>query len=155
MKTQRKVIVGTAIAVALCGATLAGNAIAGHRDNDGREDAEWYHDRHHGDYDRRPSMKRILERFDTNSDGKLTQDEISQAQTTRLKQFDTDSDGQLSLEEFQALWVQEKRNRMVDRFQKLYDDGDAVVTEAEFLAPFEGVDRDGDGEITPKEMQCH
>ena len=155
MKAQRKIIVGTAIAVALCGATLAGTAVAGHRHNDDREDAEWYHDRHHGEHDRRPSMKRLLDRFDTNGDGKLTQDEISQAQTARLKQFDTDSNGQLSLEEFQSLWVQEKRNRMVDRFQKLDDDGDAVVTQAEFLAPFEGVDRNGDGEITPKEMQCH
>jgi hypothetical protein len=61
------------------------------------------------------------------------------------------------LQEYQVLWLDAMRNRMVDRFQSLDDDGDAAVTSEEFLAPFGKVvsrrDRDDNGELTRDEMR--
>ena len=51
----------------------------------------------------------------------------------RLAEFDADNDGSLTLEEYQALWLDAMRERMVDRFQAHDDDGDAIVTVEEFV----------------------
>ena len=73
--------------------------------------------------------------------------------------FDTDKDGTLTLQEYQALWFDAMRSRMVDRFQSLDDDGDAVVTNEEFLTPFGNVvnrrDRDDNGKLTRDELRRH
>ncbi len=49
------------------------------------------------------------------------------------------------------------RSRMVDRFQRFDDDGDAAVTSEEFLAPFGKVvsrmDRDDNGELSRDELR--
>src|SRR5262245_31262744 len=47
----------------------------------------------------------LFEAFDTNHDGKLSQDEIDKARQDRFAAFDKNGDGQLSLEEYQALWM--------------------------------------------------
>ena len=91
------------------------------------------------------------------ADGKLTQSEIDAARRDRLAKFDDNNDGKLSLEEYQDLWLDAMRERMVDRFQKLDADGDAVVTVYEFGQPFEKMverrDRDGDGELTAADFR--
>lgn len=102
----------------------------------------------------RPS---IFETFDTDGDGSLKQAEVDQFRIDRLAKFDTDGDGKLTLEEYQALWLDAMRERMVDAFQRLDDDGDAVVTRAEFLEPFalivSRLDRDNDGAVTQEELR--
>lgn len=99
----------------------------------------------------------LMEQLDTNKDGKLTQAEIDQARKDRLAKFDTDKDGKLSLAEFQALWLDMTRKRMVDAFQRLDDDGDAQVTESEYLAPTERLvarmDRNDDGALSRDDMR--
>ncbi len=93
----------------------------------------------------------LIERFDTDRDGKLTQAEIDQARDDRLARFDTDGDGRLSLKEFQALWLDHMRERMVDSFQNLDNDGNGAITGPEYRDPFASIvaykDKNGDGAL--------
>jgi hypothetical protein len=99
----------------------------------------------------------LFERLDANGDDKITQAEVDQVRQDRLAEFDTNSDGSLTLEEYQALWLSVMREHMVDRFQALDDDGDAVVTVEEYVEPFSGMvsrlDRNDDGELTSDDMR--
>lgn len=85
----------------------------------------------------RGGERRLIEQFDRNNDGRVDRAEIDATRRARLAEFDSDRDGRLSLDEYQALWLERFRSRMVDAFQTLDEDGDAQVTEAEFLAPGE------------------
>jgi len=90
--------------------------------------------------------------FDTDGDGRVTQTEVDEFRNSRLLQFDTNGDGSLTLSEYQALWLAAMREKMVDRFQDLDADGDALVTAEEFKRPFANLvrhlDRNGDGVLT-------
>lgn len=96
-------------------------------------------------------MMGMFDAFDTNADGKLTQAEIDEVRAKRLAAFDTDGDGKLTLEEYERLWVDAMRDRMVDRFQALDDNGDAALTAEEFARPYDRMvahmDRNDDGAI--------
>ena len=56
---------------------------------------------------------------------------------SQLTEFDQNGDGSLTLEEYQALWLDAMRERMVDHFQAHDDDGDGMVTVEEFGEPFD------------------
>lgn len=94
----------------------------------------------------------IMTTFDTNGDGQVTQAEIDDFRGSRLAKFDTDGDGNLTLAEYQALWLAAMREKMVDQFQALDADGDAMVTAEEFKRPYADlvrrIDRNGDGVLT-------
>ncbi|MEQ8248300.1 MAG: hypothetical protein RID42_11545 [Alphaproteobacteria bacterium] len=98
----------------------------------------------------------LLETFDSNNDGQLTQAEIDTFRTDRLAKFDTDGNGTLSLQEYQALWLDAYRERMVDEFQRHDDDGDSIVTAEEFSEPYANLvsrmDRNGDGVLNADEL---
>jgi hypothetical protein len=166
MKTRTKALIAGAL-FASTGAlafTAAGNAHEVQSDSDVRYHAGLRHGdmgdgmRRHGKRGRHggPGMN-MMESFDTNQDGKLTQAEIDAARADRLAKFDGDKDGKLTLEEYQALWLDAMRERMVDRFQQLDADGDAVVTVDEFGRPFAVIvmrrDRNGDGELTAEDLR--
>ena len=97
----------------------------------------------------------MLENFDTDGDGRLTQAEIDAARAERFAGFDADGDGRLTLEEYERLWLDAMRERMVDGFQRLDNDGDAVVTTEEFVAPFatmvSRMDRNEDGVLSAED----
>lgn len=105
----------------------------------------------HGGYGDR-GINKLLERFDSDKDGKLTQAELDASRKALVEKYDTDKDGKLSLSEFEALWLDVKRRRMVRGFQYIDEDGDALITVEEFLKPYanavESRDRDGDGTIS-------
>lgn len=163
MTTRKKFIIATSIAALVGSVAIAGISFADRREH--RRDHERYEHREHrykggghrGHHGGRHRGARLFERFDRNDDGRLTQAEVDQARGDRFTQFDADKDGKLTLQEYQALWLNAVRNRMVDRFQSLDDDGDAAVTSEEFLAPFGKVvsrlDRDDNGELTQDEMR--
>ncbi|MGF1610581.1 MAG: EF-hand domain-containing protein [Kiloniellales bacterium] len=106
-----------------------------------------HHGGRHGHGDR--FILRLIERYDADGDGKVSQDEIDQGRAERLARFDTDQDGKLSLAEFEALWLEAMRERMVRSFQRFDRDGDGLVTADEYARPLnymvERHDRSGDG----------
>ncbi len=97
-------------------------------------------------------MERLLERFDTDKDGKLTQAELDTARKTLLEKHDADKDGRLTIAEFEPLWLEFSKPRMVRNFQGLDRDGDSGVTTEEFLKPYadtvDRLDRNGDGAVS-------
>lgn len=99
---------------------------------------------------------KILKRFDVDGDGTLTEAEIDKTRETMLSKFDGNGDGSLTLQEFQGLWLEFKRPRMVDRFQAFDEDGDGRITLDEFKSPFtdmvKRLDGDGDGKLTVQEL---
>lgn len=95
---------------------------------------------------------RLMQRFDTNGDLQITQDEIDSVQATRFALGDSNADNVVTLDEFQVIWMQDNRQRMVDRFQALDDNGDGRVTVEEFNERasmlIAVMDRNGDGVLS-------
>ncbi len=104
-------------------------------------------------------MHGMMTAYDANNDGKLSQEEIDQGRANQLKKFDKDGDGALSLAEYEALWLDAMRERMVDRFQDHDDDGDGKVTAEEFGERFANMvkfmDTNGDGVLDVQDMRNH
>ena len=135
-------------AIALGAAAFAGASLA---------DGGW--GRHHGGGGHHGGApgERLFEAFDANQDGRLTQAEVDQARQAKLAEFDANGDGSLSLEEYQALWLDAMRERMVDQFQAHDNDGDGLVTVEEFGERYDSLvqrlDRNDDGEITEDDLR--
>ncbi len=95
---------------------------------------------------------RNMQAFDANGDGAVTQAEIDQFRQGQITQFDANRDGTLSVDEYQALWLDQMRERMVDAFQAHDNDGNGQVTAKEFNQRFAGMvermDRNGDGQLS-------
>ncbi len=161
---------------AIAGALLAAMAMPAYATKDmaneksvaKAEHGERHHGRQYGGHDRRHNAMmgghgmmrghgmmggygRVMT-FDTDGDGRVTQAEIDKFRGDRLAKFDTDGNGSLTLSEYQKLWLAAMREKMVDRFQDLDADGDAVVTTEEFKRPFVNLvrhmDRNGDGVLS-------
>lgn len=94
---------------------------------------------------------RMIEMFDQNKDGAVTQDEVNAVVAERFAAADADKDGRVTLEEFKAYRLAEMQPMKVRAFQRLDRDGDGKVTRAEFDRisdrMFARLDRDGDGEL--------
>ncbi len=97
-------------------------------------------------------MRNMMERYDTNKDGKVTQQEIDDNRTEWFNKFDADKNGSLSLKEFEALWLEAHRQEMVREFQRLDPNGDASLTLDEYKEPLSHIvanqDRNGDGALS-------
>ena len=158
MKSGYKALIIASVVAATGIAATAGVVSAQERGHHGGFGA-FQHDRG-GDSQRgRGRGAAMLENFDTNGDGQLTQAEIDAVRADRFAAFDTDGNGELTLGEYEALWLDAMRERMVDRFQSLDNDGDAIVTTAEFVEPFAAMvsrmDRNQDGIINADDMGRH
>lgn len=145
MNTSRKLLLaGAASAVAIALFTAPGHADGGFG-------------RHHDRGAAAEFGPGPLESFDRNGDGKLTQAEIDETRRERFAKFDKNGDGKLTLEEFESLWKDFMRTRMVRSFQALDEDGDGAVTGQEYLKPMsrlvQRLDRNGDGEATADELR--
>jgi Ca2+-binding EF-hand superfamily protein len=107
----------------------------------------------------RGGMHEMLLGFDANGDGKLSQEEIDQGRANQLKKFDEDGDGTLTVGEYEALWLDVMRERMVDRFQEHDADGDGKVTSEEFGKRFANMvdymDSNDDGVIDEDDKRRH
>lgn len=164
MTTRTKVIIITSVLVLAGGLAIAGMTRADSRGWGGHHGGYYggpshggWHEGRHGGHHKGRRFHRMFESYDTNGDGKLTQAEIDAARADRLARFDADGDQSLTLEEYEALWVDAMRDRMVDRFQHLDENGDAIVTAEEFSRPFARIvqfmDRNDDGEISRDDMR--
>ena len=174
MKRTIKYLVGIGAATVLSAGAFVGTAVTDERAGD----AARQHERGHvelaqaggprGRIQRAQSVpqsglwhgrfgERILELFDGDKDGKLTQAEIDKARADQHGKFDTDNDGSLNLREYEALWLDAMRERMVDAFQRHDDDGDAQVTAEEFQERFKNFvarsDRNEDGVFSRNDIR--
>jgi len=105
---------------------------------------------HHGGM-----MRQMMERYDTNKDGKLTQQEVDDNRTQWFARFDADKNGSLSLKEFEALWLEAHRQEMIREFQRFDPNGDAAVSLEEYKEPLSRIvadrDRNGDGVLSKED----
>lgn len=118
-----------------------------------------HHGRGHQVADKRvSSFIDLREAYDRDGDGAVTQAEVDAARAERFAAFDPDQSGDLSLEEYEALWLDAMRERMVRRFQRHDADGDGVVTTEEFqrrtATMVERRDRTGDGALTIEDARA-
>lgn len=131
----------------------------GHHFRGGRMHGDRHGGHHRGHYGGGRHMFRMMESFDANDDGKLSQEEIDSSRAERFGKFDGDGDQSLTLQEYEQLWLDAMRERMVDRFQDLDADGDAKVTAEEFKRPFakmvRRMDRNEDGVIDRNDFRRH
>ncbi|MEO0911833.1 MAG: hypothetical protein AAFY59_02420 [Pseudomonadota bacterium] len=117
-------------------------------------------DHRRGEMGRRGGMERIrtlFEAYDANEDGSLTQAEIDAGRASQFEAADTDATGGLTLEEYETLWLEVMRERMVDQFQRHDDDGDGIVTVEEFNERTRNLvsrmDRNGDDALSRDDMR--
>lgn len=112
---------------------------------------------HGGGHGGKIRMMEMIEAYDADGDGRVTQDEVDQWRANRLAEFDADGNGQLSLDEYEQLWLDAMRERMVDQFQSHDDDGDAQVTVEEFAQRTETLvmmrDRNDDGALSLEDLE--
>lgn len=110
-----------------------------------------------GGHGRGGMMRGFMERYDTNKDGKVTQQEIDANRTEWFGKFDADKNGSLNLKEFETLWLEAHRKQMVREFQRLDPNGDAGVTLDEYKEPLSRAvanrDRNGDGAISKEDRR--
>jgi len=121
-------------------------------------DGERYWD-HKGGYGghHAQGMQHMFKKLDANGDGTITEAEAREVVASTLSNNDDNANGSLNLSEFEAVWMEHTRFKMVDAFQRLDEDGDGEVTEAELtakrMAMMERADRNGDGSITKDELR--
>ena len=99
----------------------------------------------------------FLQEADTDGDNALTQAEIDAFIAAQLTTADADSNGTVDLAEFETFYNQRTRDRTVDAFQRLDDDGDGIITAAELDERFgtivQRMDRNGDGAISREDRR--
>lgn len=97
-------------------------------------------------------FRTLFEAVDVDGDGTVTIEEINAYRDARVAEVDASGDGSLSIEEFDVLYRDFTRSRMVDAFQRLDADGDGVISPEEMNTSIsrmvERMDRDGDGSLT-------
>ena len=113
----------------------------------------WRHGGPHGPM----GFEQMIERYDANKDGKISQDEIDTNRGTWLADADSDKSGSLALTEFQTLWLKSHNEQMVRDFQRLDKDANSQITLDEYKAPFAKLvaemDRDKNGTLSNDEMR--
>ncbi len=101
----------------------------------------------------------LFERFDADGDDRVTRAEVSAFQDNLMSNHDADGNASINLQEFQAIWLEHMRPRMVDGFQRLDDDGDGEITKAELDTKLNRMlrwmDRNDDGAIDYGEIRGH
>tara|TARA_A100001391_G_C4870754_1_gene225226 strand:- start:45 stop:557 length:513 start_codon:yes stop_codon:yes gene_type:complete len=163
MKHRTKLLSTFGIVAAL---GIGGFAVVSHADSDsyerGRHGSGYSND--HEGYGKSggkhaKSAMRMLERYDVNEDGALGLDEIRGERERSFKAADADADGALTLQEYEGLWLQTMRPRMVKSFQKHDDDGDGRITSDDYSNRFyrmmTWMDQNEDGQIDAKDMRSN
>ncbi|MEM1343014.1 MAG: hypothetical protein AAGI34_00380 [Pseudomonadota bacterium] len=141
----------TALALAGAASLLVAGAAAGFNGHDRHagdhaHSAQAFFERagHRGGQGRRRAAATLFRYLDADGNGALARTEAEGVIRSGLGRFDGDGDTTLALEEFAGLWAEFSRPRMVDAFQRLDEDGDGRVTEAEMTGPLDRLFRFGD-----------
>lgn len=157
MKHKRKLFVTLGV-VAVVG--LAGLGITSHAHSEYHQKFGGHETGAHSSFGKRSKGKavvKMLSRYDENGDRAITLEEVMTARGTQFKNFDTNKDGAINLTEFERLWLDEMRERMVDRFQDHDSDGDGKINEADYSAKIalmiERLDKNEDGKVDRSDMK--
>lgn len=144
---KRTTLIAGLTAFSIGAAALSTGAFADGNDGKGR---------HHG-----PRFD--FDQVDTNSDGKITAEEMQAYQAARFADVDTDGDGKISSEELSAHVEEGRMERAEKRIESMIErmdtDGDGVLSTVE-MAPkdadkmFERLDTDGDGAVSKEELEA-
>ncbi len=156
-KTKLLTTLGIIAAIGIIGYSVISYAHgAFHKRYGGHDVSEWSE---HGGKHKGASMFKLMERYDENGDQALTLDEVLNARSTQFKTYDTNKDGVLELSEYEALWLNAMRERMVDRFQKHDNDGDGKISPEDFSRKYSymmhRMDRNEDGKVDASDMRRH
>ena len=93
-------------------------------------------------------MMNMAERYDSNKDGAISQEEIDTNRTATFGEFDADKNAGLTLKEFESLWLKARNQMMVREFQRFDGNGDGNVTIEEYQSPMKDMvarmDQNGD-----------
>ena len=131
--------------IALAGLVALGGAAVAHK--------AWRHRGPHGPM----GFEQLVERYDTNKDGKISQEEIDTNRGNMLAEFDADKSNSLALAEFQNLWLKTHNQQMIRDFQRLDSDANGQITLDEYKAPLDKLvaelDSNKDGVISGDEMR--
>jgi Ca2+-binding EF-hand superfamily protein len=107
----------------------------------------------------RPSFfQHMLEKMDTNGDGRISLDEYLAAATARFKGIDAQNKGSIDAADIASSPETVKRDQHMAQFmiKRLDTAGQGYVTQDEFLAAakkrFARLDKEGDGRLTPDEL---
>ena len=165
MIKNKKMMIGAAVLALGAMGALAGAGVADAHDRKGGGyqkagfSMHGHHGKgrhgHHGGFHRQ--AEKMFDAIDANKDGKVTAAEIDGHRSAKIAAYDANRDGKLQLDEFQGLWLEHARSRMVDHFQFLDDDGDGNVTDAEIKSPMahmaQRLDRNDDGVVSRDEIK--
>jgi hypothetical protein len=101
---------------------------------------------------------------DADSDGKITQDELTAFRAAEATKIDANGDGKLSAEELAAPRIAEMTDRITamttEMIARMDTDGDGLLSAAELVTRplpamlFERADADGDGAVTQAEIDA-
>ena len=102
--------------------------------------------------------RQMLEEFDSDSDGAVSNVEFTARTQERFVELDADNDGQVTTQELAAHFEGEQLPlRALRRFNGADSNSDGTVTQAEFEAAttalFERMDGDTNGIVTPEEAR--
>ncbi|MFM7335716.1 MAG: EF-hand domain-containing protein [Tabrizicola sp.] len=109
---------------------------------------------------RGPMLLEMFDAIDTNTDGKVTQDELAAHRAAEFAAADTNSDGALSAEELQAhMMAQMLARRSAQMIENMDDDGNGSLSveemgEGPMADHFARIDTDNDGAISKEEAQA-
>lgn len=109
--------------------------------------------------DARPSLySHMLQKMDTNGDGRISLDEYLAAAAARFKQIDTHNKGSVDAAQLASSPMAAERllRRAKMMVMRLDTTGNGYVTQDEFMAAttkrFARLDRNGDGKLSPDEL---
>jgi Ca2+-binding EF-hand superfamily protein len=154
MQRKTKMMIAGVSAVGLTALALGGYAVADSRHGGMGHGMMEGHGRGFG---MMRMAENFAERYDTNKDGKITQEEIDTNRTQWMNEADANKDGKLGMDEFQTVWLRAHRERMVREFQHFDRDGDAAVTLDEYRRPLNNVvtamDQNNDGVLSQDDLK--